>query len=202
MSTSPALRRTRHREELRSIILDAAREMFVGEGFESFSMRKLAERVGYSPASLYQHFASKEALFQTLVQQSFEALVKNQAQAVATGGEAGPLAALDRGLRAYVRFGLDHPNEYRLAFLMPSASTRSESSIVAFESLRRRVTACIEAGVFRPVDPELAAQSLWAAVHGITSLLIVKPAFPWTDHNQLIEQVIHNALQAMAQPAR
>jgi AcrR family transcriptional regulator len=200
MATSPAIRRSNQREELRSIILDAAREMFVEEGFEAFSMRKLAARVGYSPASIYQHFASKDALFQTLVQGSFQALVEVQAQAAANVDAPGPVAALKRGMHSYVRFGLDHPNEYRLAFLMPASGKRSASAEAAFDSLRRRVEACIAAGLFRAIDAELAAQSLWVAVHGVTSLLIVKPSFPWVEKDRLIEQVIHNAVQGMVVP--
>jgi AcrR family transcriptional regulator len=64
MVSTSTLRRLRYRQELRTLILDTAREMFLTEGFEAFSMRKLAEGVGYSPAALYQHFASKEAIFE------------------------------------------------------------------------------------------------------------------------------------------
>jgi AcrR family transcriptional regulator len=199
MATSPAIRRSQYRAELRELILESAREMFVEEGFEAFSMRKLADRVGYSPASIYQHFAGKDALFQALVEESFRGLVQAQANADA-GSDPGPLAALKRGLLTYVRFGIDHPNEYRLAFLMPAVGDRSPTAVAAFDSLLRRVSACIQAGVLRPIDPELAAQSLWVTVHGVTSLLIVKPGFPWVDKDRLIEQVINNALQGLVVP--
>ena len=199
MATSAAIRRSQQRDELRSIILNAAQEMFIGEGFEAFSMRRLAERVGYSPASIYMHFENKEALFQTLVEKSFQGLV--QAQAAAGGsGDLGPLDSLTRGLHTYVRFGLDHPNEYRLAFLMPSGVSPAQAASTAFESLRRRVDVCIQGGLFRLKNAELAAQALWAAVHGVTALLIVKPNFPWVERESLIRQVIHNALQGMVVP--
>jgi AcrR family transcriptional regulator len=196
------MRRSQYRKELRTLILDTARELFVGEGFESFSMRKLADRVGYSPAALYQHFASKEAIFDALVDQSFSALLAAQSTAAVPASDVGPVESLRRGLRGYVQFGLEHPNEYRLAFLMPPSNTRPQSAVTAFDSLRRRVLACIEAGALRPVDAELAAQTLWAEVHGITSLLIVKPSFPWVQTDTLIEQVIQNAIQGIVLPEK
>jgi AcrR family transcriptional regulator len=200
MATSPTLRRTQYRKELRTLILDSAREIFVIEGFESFSMRKLADRVGYSPAALYQHFPSKEAIFDALVEQSFSALLAAQNRTAALTSEVGPVESLRRGLRGYVQFGLEHPNEYRLAFLMPPSDTRPQSAVTAFDSLRHRVLACLEAGALRPVNPELTAQALWAAVHGITSLLIVKPSFPWGETDSLIEQVIQSAIEGIVLP--
>jgi AcrR family transcriptional regulator len=177
--------------------------MFVDEGFEAFSMRRLAERVGYSPASIYLHFENKDAIFQTLVDESFKGLLKAQAEAAASAGDAGPVETLKRGLRAYVRFGIEHPNEYRLAFLMPSArGARPQSASSSFESLCSRVRACVEAGVLRRINPELAAQSLWVAAHGVTSLLIVKPNFPWVDQSLLIEQVIQSAVLGIIAPER
>ena len=202
MVSASTLRRLRYRQELRTLILDTAREMFLTEGFEAFSMRKLAEGVGYSPAALYQHFASKEAIFEALVDESFSALLAAQGHAAASAAEAGPIESLRRGLRANVRFGLEHPNEYRLAFLMPPSSNRPQSAVTAFDSLRRRVLACVEAGVLRPINPELAAQALWAAVHGVASLLIVKPSFPWVEPDLLIEQVIKNAIEGIVMPEK
>src|SRR6202158_6237449 len=69
-------RRQQHREELRRVILDAAREIFVHQGYERFSMRKLAEKIEYSPGSVYLHFNSKEELFECLVEESFARLLK------------------------------------------------------------------------------------------------------------------------------
>ena len=189
-------RREKHREELRRAILDAARDLFVREGYESFSMRKLAERIDYSPASIYKHFESKDQIFQCLVQESFAALVELQARSNANL-EQVPISALKRGLRTYVDFGLQNPNHYRFAFLMqptvPAPYMRNE----AFESLHRKVAQCIQGKLFRTKDVDTAAQSLWAAVHGVTSLLIVKPQFPWVNHETLIGQVIDSAVEGL-----
>jgi AcrR family transcriptional regulator len=96
-------------------ILAAAKQMFLADGYEAFTTRKLAARVGLSQTGLYVYFKSKEDLFDTLCRQSFVALGDDFRRAVASAGEGMPrLRAL--GL-AYIQFGLAHPDEYRLTFL-------------------------------------------------------------------------------------
>jgi hypothetical protein len=59
----------------------------------------------------------------------------------------------------------------------------------AFQHLVDAVQRCIDTGAFRPVDPVLAATGVWAAVHGVTSLLISMPGFPWPDVETLVDHV-------------
>ena len=66
--------RERYRDVLRRTILDAAREAFVRDGYEGVSMRALAEKIGCSHGNLYLHFKDKEALFDCLVEESFDRL--------------------------------------------------------------------------------------------------------------------------------
>src|SRR5579864_4345987 len=113
---SAIVRRERHKRELRRVILDAAREIFAREGYESFSMRRLAKKIEYSPGSIYLHFKNKEELFETLVEESFERLRQALNRIKNGHAEEDPAAALKKGLRAYVDFGLRNPNDYRFAF--------------------------------------------------------------------------------------
>ena len=110
---------------------------------------------------------------------------------------ADPVESLKRGLSSYVDFGLKNPNDYRFAFLMQTAELRRGTVSPAFQVLRDKVAKCVEQKVFRPVDVDTAAQALWAAVHGVTSLLIMKPHFPWVEWRQLIEQVIDCAVDSL-----
>ena len=73
---SAILRRKQYKAELKTQILEAAREIFVRDGYESFSMRKLAQRIEYSPGSIYLHFKNKEELFESLVEESFDRLLR------------------------------------------------------------------------------------------------------------------------------
>jgi AcrR family transcriptional regulator len=196
-------RRRKHKEELRRVILDAAREIFVRQGYESFSMRKLAQKVEYSPGSVYLHFKNKEELFECLVDESFARLLKTLS-ALRNGHEQqDPLAELKKGLRAYVEFGLRNPNDYRFAFMLrPPMEKRPYKVHGAFEALRFIVKRCVEEKRFRAVDVETTSQVLWASVHGITSLLIQRPAFPWVAKKELIAQVIDTAVDSLTASPR
>lgn len=189
-------RRERQKDELTEEILAAARDLFVRGGYESFSMRKLAAAVGCSAGAIYNHFASKDVLFERIVSDSFRRLEKRQEQ-VQRAALADPVESLKRGLRSYVDFGLKNPNDYRFAFLMQTAELRRGTVSPAFQVLRDKVARCVEQKLFRAVDVDTAAQALWAAVHGVTSLLIMKPHFPWVEWRQLIEQVIDCAVDSL-----
>lgn len=194
-------RRAKHKEELRRQILDGAREIFIHDGYESFSLRKLAARIGYSPASVYLHFKNKAELFDCLIQEAFLQLAKELPPAPAAG--ADPVAQLKRGLQTYVKFGLDNPNHYRFAFLLqPPRPAQPPKPQPAFESLRIKVRRCVEERRFPSKDVETMSQALWAAAHGVTSLLIERPAFPWVERNKLIRRVIDSAVDSLAAPAK
>ena len=168
------------------------------EGYESFSMRKLAEEIEYSPGVIYLHFKNKEELFECLVEESFARLLK-KLMGLRNGPEwQDPVDQLKKGLRAYVEFGLRNPNDYRFAFMLrPPMEKRSYKVHGAFEALRYKVRRCVEEKRFRSVDVETTSQGLWATVHGITSLLIQRPAFPWVPKNDLIAQVINSAVDSL-----
>jgi AcrR family transcriptional regulator len=184
--------REEHRRQTRELILNAAREVFFRAGGARLTMRDLAQRIGCSPGVIYLHFAGKQELLHCLVEDSFARLldVLNEVPVA-----ADPSANLKARLRAYVNFGLLYPHHYYLAFqLAPATRKRKARSTVtpheAFEVLRRSVAECRAKGLMRGVDAETASQALWAAVHGLTSLLIAKPDFPWVGRETLIGSVI------------
>jgi len=184
-------RRQKHKEELRRVILGAAREIFVGQGYENFSMRKLAEKIEYSPGSVYLHFKNKEELFECLMEESFARLHKTLLALRSGQGQRDPVEELRQGMWAYVEFGLRNPNDYRFAFMLkPPVEKRPYKAHAAFDVLRQMVKRCIEEKRFRDPDVESTSQVLWASAHGITSLLIQRPAFPWAPKKKLLTQLI------------
>src|SRR5258706_4035211 len=76
-------RREREREEVRTKILDAARELFATEGYEAVTMRKIAERIEYSATAIYQHFEDKETLLAELCRHDFRQFSTHFARAAA-----------------------------------------------------------------------------------------------------------------------
>ena len=170
-------RRDREKQELRGKILDAARELFVEEGYDAVTMRKVAERIEYSPTAIYLHFADKAALLREIVTADFARLA---AQFQKLARIEDPVERLNRVGRAYVDFGLAHPNHYRLMFGArpdPSVEPKVKSGDPqddAYSFLCVTVTEAMESKRLRPElrDPELVAHVLWSAVHGIVSLQI------------------------------
>jgi AcrR family transcriptional regulator len=172
-------RRDREKSELRGKILDAARELFVEQGYDAVTMRKVAERIEYSPTAIYLHFADKEALLREIVGTDFAALA---AQFQKLARIEDPMERLIRVGRAYVEFGLAHPNHYRLMFgarpgppmePLPKPTT-GDPQEDAYAFLRMVVIDAMEKKCLRPElrDPDLVAQVLWSGVHGIVSLQI------------------------------
>jgi AcrR family transcriptional regulator len=175
--------RARYREELRRSILDAAREAFVRYGYEGVSMRQLAEKVGCSHGNLYLHFKDKEALFDSLVDESFEQFANGLKTVPQSAKHRDPVEFLRREGRAYVEFGLANASAYEFAFIMRRPGQRRRKPHVTYERMRALVQQCIDEKRFRRMDADVAGQALWAAAHGITSLLITRPTFPWADRD-------------------
>src|SRR5579872_4196942 len=115
-------KRAKYKAWVQAEILAAAREIFVREGYEKFSMRALAEQIGYSTAATYKHFKSKAEIFQRLADESFMALMAASEHVKSIAAES-PVARLKRGMLAYVNFGLQNPDHYRIAFLLHQLDT-------------------------------------------------------------------------------
>jgi len=197
---SATSRRVQQRAELKAMILDAARHVFIHDGYEQVSMRRLAEKIEYSPGTIYLHFRSKDELLASLVEESFAKL----RDALERARREDAVETLRAGLHAYVDFGLRHPNHYHFAFMLRPRTARSNTYRPhgAFRFLREAVRCCVECGRFRKVDVETAAQTLWAAVHGVTSLLITRPQFPWVRRNELVAEVIDNSIRGFLTDAK
>ena len=186
--------RERYREELRRTILAAARDAFGRGGYESVSMRSLAEALGVSHGSIYVYFKDKDEIFEVLVKESFDQLAAALRQ---IGGKRGdPVQFLKRAGRKYVEFGLQNPSAYEFAFMLRRPGGTDEPH-VAYEYLRAAVKRCIDAKRFRIRDVDAASQALWAAVHGVTALLIVRPSFPWATQKTLIGRVVDSAVDGL-----
>ena len=171
--------------------------MFVRQGYESFSMRILARKLGCSHGTLYLYFKNKQELFDFLVEDSFERLAHSLAHLRQGGGE-DPVRMLKEAGHIYVNFGRRNPNVYEFAFVIRRAGARRPwKPHAAFRFLRDTIGRCIEERRFRLVNVDTATQAIWAAVHGVTSLLIARPNFPWVAPEELIGQVIDSAVDSL-----
>lgn len=199
-------RRTRARrgegEKLREEILEATERLLVARGdVDSVNIRDIAEAVGCTPPSIYLHFDDKDALVFAVCERIFQALEAVCRQA--SEGVTDPVEAVRRCGRAYVRFGLDHPEQYRIIFM---SRTQESMTPLLFERLKQasgfglvveRAQRCVDAGMFPDEDAFFLACGLWSAVHGITSVMISKPWFPWPDAERLIDHCIEMHCQGL-----
>jgi AcrR family transcriptional regulator len=207
---SNAERRARDREAVRSRILDAASELFVSEGFSNVSLRKIAEKSEYAPATIYLYFRDKDHLLSCLCHEVFSQLCEAMEEIERTA--VTPLDFLERVLRFYIDFGIRHPQHYRLAFSLRAAVARmgpdrhpdsqeaNRTGLEAFDYLRRSLRQCADAGLLAFDDLESTAQTVWTFIHGTTSLLISTPArphFPWVAHQEIIDTGIRIIIKGL-----
>jgi len=186
-------RRARHRASLRREILDAASQLFVEEGYQRVTMRRIAGRIEYSPTTIYLYFKDKNELLAAVCDETFSQLAAKLERLAKTA--TSPLAYLRDSLRTYVDFGLAHPHQYVVMFMSPGPHLELkgyEHSIGsrAFDVLRSALKSCIANGDLHAPDVDVTAQALWAAVHGITSLLITMRDFPFVDRRVLVDHTI------------
>jgi AcrR family transcriptional regulator len=200
MSTRPptvAPKRARARrgegDKLRESILEAAESLLIRTGnADTVSIRAVADAVGVTPPSIYMHFADKNDLLFAVCEKHFQKFDEFLEEAGSASDD--PLESLFLRGRAYVHFGLQNPEHYRILFMTKPAMTperfQDEGMIermAAFQHLIEAVDRCIKAEAFKG-DPLELSLLFWSYAHGLTSLLISKPDFPWPDVDRLIDR--------------
>ena len=182
---SSLTRRDRERRETRTLILDAARELFARDGYENVTMRAIAKRIDYTPTAIYHHFEDKEALLTELCHVDFRSLA---GVFLRTQGVEDPVERLRQIAAAYVEFAIEHPQQYRFLFLMEHPGklehpNRENPEKNAYGFVRQTVSECIASGRLRPEyrDPDQVAQMCWAACHGVIALHVNFEGDEWVN---------------------
>jgi len=202
-------RKARHKEDLRRRILDAAEALFARDGYGNVSMRKIAERVEYSPTTIYRLFRDKAEVMERLVAEGYRG-VRERYDAILASRPSSPLETLKLVAREYVAFALAHPNHYQLWFAtsrLRSSDGRLEmlhgsTSYRVYETWLELIDECKAAGLLPPRDTLELFELVWAAVHGLISLRIHHPDHPWPPLGQhvdaLLEMLEHGLTGAAA----
>lgn len=176
------------RQQLRTLIIDAARDLFVSKGVEAVTMREIAKRIGYSATSIYLHFADKESVLRAICETDFLALATSQKRIFDIADPVERLMMLGRG---YAEFALSHPNHYRLMF-MTTHTPRHPNDLSleqnhpeqdAYFQLQLVVNDVFNSGLFKPElkDADLIAQTIWAGMHGVCALQITMAEDTWVN---------------------
>jgi AcrR family transcriptional regulator len=174
------------REQLRMLIIDHARDLFVNKGIEAVTMREIAKRIGYSATSIYLHFADKEALLRAICDTDFLRLATTLKEILAIADPIERMIAFGQG---YARFALTYPNHYRLMFMTPhlpytpsqTALQQNNAEQDAYFQLKMVINDVYLAGGFKDAlqDAELIAQTVWAGMHGVCALQIIMAEDDW-----------------------
>src|SRR5687768_12391547 len=167
-------RRDREREEIRTKILNAARELFARQGYEAVSMRKIADAIEYSPTAIYVHFKDKAELMRELCVRDFEVMQERNRAVLSIADPVERIRQLGFG---YIRFAVAHPNHFRLMFMTkptPEMTDMTEAELIelgrddpnrnGYALLVQCCQEAIDQGRLRPelTSAELVAQLLWA----------------------------------------
>jgi AcrR family transcriptional regulator len=174
----------------RAEILEAAERIFVVEGYEGATIRKIADEVGVSSTALYMHFRDKDQILHEICLNAMQTLLQQNSEIASR-----PIDSVSRVrlmLEAYVRMGLEHPNAYRLVFCStPRAGSGDQQAATAeigaqcYERYCGVVREIAAAGRLRAGDADSAAQALWAACHGLVAMMITRPDFHWSPAEEL-----------------
>lgn len=176
-------------------IMTVASEELAEKGPEELSLRQIARRLGCAIGTIYLYFRDKDALIDAVVDAGFAGLLTSLQAVDAT---MPPREQLRAAFQSYVRYGIDNQNLYRCAFCLPRRADRPlRRPHQAFEHLLHLVETAQAAGTFQHVATQLAAQTIWVAAHGLTSLLVLRPDFPWTTRKVLISSVMETTLMGL-----
>ena len=186
LETSPA-GDTSARDPRREI-LDAASELLYEGGSEGLTIRRLALRCGYTAPAIYNIFGDKAGLIDALLREAIDELITRIDKLPAS---AEPKERLRLQFREVVRFGREHPTNYRL---IEALRPEQVPPIVDVAETEQRLAApiahMVNAGNL-PIDPELLRQALWALLHGVISLPASRPDVAWREG---FEEVAFDAL--------
>ena len=170
-------RKEKQREEIKKLILEASMQLFVKEGFENVSIRKIADLVEYSPTTLYIYFKDKNEILFHLCEMGFERMIASNLALVQIENPIDRLYLLGEN---YINFGLENPEYYDLMFIQNAPmKTVSEQNVghwpngdVALETLKHIIQECMDKEFIPTGDVATISMAVWAVAHGLVSLAI------------------------------
>ena len=197
----PGEKRARYKEEVRREILDAARSLFVNEGYEKFSLHQLAEKIGYSPRTIYPYFKDKDdllfAIYEEVAGRFFVDLTNIRT------AQSDPLETLRQALLYLVEFGFNHPDNYKVFFITGPKVYGTLDEFMEKETMARKayfvfreiVKNCVVTGQLQEIDIDVLAQVLAVATCGLAALTDYKTGFPHIDRNVLAHTLVEGLLR-------
>jgi AcrR family transcriptional regulator len=194
-------KRHRYKEEFRREILHAARDLFIDVGYEKFSMRRLAEKIDYSPTTIYHYFKNKDDLLFAICEEVAEQFLDRIRYL--RSAQNKPYDTLRQAMLYLIEFAFDNPNQYKVFFLTrPNVygtqrefMKRASMARNSYFEFREIVQACIKAGKLRHMDIDVLTQVLATAPHGLIVMTLYRDSFPWVDRKVLATALVDGLLR-------
>ena len=173
-------KKIKHKEDLRVVILEAAKKLFVQDGFDATSIRKIANEIGISPTTIYLYYKDKNDIIYALHQVGFNMLRDLFIPLMSVEDPFERLKALGRN---YINFAFSHTEYYEVMFMMKEPMTflseHCESDLWeegerVLDLLTHTVIACQEVGYFKDMSPAVVTMQVWSSVHGIVTLYVTQ----------------------------
>jgi AcrR family transcriptional regulator len=168
-------RKQREREERKYKIREAAIELFLNEGVEHVTIRRIAEKIEYAPATIYLYFKDKMDILMDIHREGFNILI-SYLQRVKEDPDI--IMQMKKSTAAYVDFAIENPEYYKLIFIVSykqkglDSPDKWEEGRTAYDGLRTNIKKCVELGIITSPDVEEIAFAVWSFIHGLSSLLV------------------------------
>ncbi len=189
---------------VRENLVACARTLFLEQGFENVSMRKIAAMAGITPTTLYLYFHNKRHILHFLWEDLF--LQLSDFCMAGNPETDDPGSCIKIIMARYMRYWIDHPDHYRVIFMIEDLSSLPEEDlnartmmgeIEAFKILIQAIDRGREQGLFIVADPELIWQTLLMHSQGLVSCLITVREIPWRPPDELIELSLDTTLRGL-----
>jgi AcrR family transcriptional regulator len=187
----------------RAEILHAAERIFVSDGYQGATIRKIADEVGVSSTALYMHFRDKDEILQEICEGAVAALLGSNTEI--SGRPIDAVLRVRQMLEAYMRFGLENPNTYLLAFCSAARvaetgryPTVADLGARCYQLFKGAVAAIAAEGRLRTGTVDSAAQALWMACHGLVALRITGTRTEWAPDEELMSVMLDGLFHGLA----
>ena len=186
----------------RAEILMAAERIFMADGYEGATIRKIADDVGVSSTALYMHFHDKACILHEITEVTFRELLAINSEIARR--PLDPVVRVKMMLEAYMFWGFEHPNAYQLVYCQrgPVSSTpwpegTADLSRQCYETFSGVVREVAASGRLRTGNSDSAAQALWMACHGVVALATSRPTFGWADLSEVMQVTLDGLLYGL-----
>jgi AcrR family transcriptional regulator len=171
-------RKEKQKQEIRKMILDASMKLFTEQGYESVSIRKIADIIEYSPTTVYLYFKDKNEILFNLHEMGFQKMAEYTTELWTI---KNPVVRLAKMGEYYLQFGLENPAYYELMFILKApmealvaldANCEWKSGGQALGRLKDTIQECMDKGLIEKGDVDAVAMAIWSMVHGMVALAI------------------------------